>query len=80
MWVDKHGKLQSVQKRNYYDAKMFLNKMLKMNLTKFGIPKGLQNDFKMHFSVILGDKITNKSIKTAISKLTSTNATIFSSN
>jgi len=80
MWIDKYGKLQSVQKRNYYDARMFLNKMLKMNLTKFGIPKGLQNDFKMHFSVILGDKITNKSIKTAISKLTSTNATIFSSN
>ena len=80
MWVDKNGKIQSVQKRNYNDAKMFLNTMLKQNLTKFGIPRGLQNDFKKHFSVSVGDKITNKSIKAAISELTSTNAAIFSSN
>ena len=80
MWVDKNGKIQSVQKRNYNDAKMFLNTRLKENLTKFGIPRGLQNDFKKHFSVSVGDKITNKSIKAAISELTSTNAAIFSSN
>ncbi|MEE3213414.1 MAG: CCA tRNA nucleotidyltransferase [Thermoproteota archaeon] len=80
MWVDKNGKIQSVQKRNYNDAKMFLNTRLKENLTKFGIPRGLQNDFKKHFAVSVGDKITNKSIKAAISELTSTNAAIFSSN
>ena len=79
MWVDKNGKLQSLQKRNHNDAKLFLNKMLGKNLSKFGIPKGLQNDFKRHFLVTTGDKISNKSIKAAITKLTSTNATIFPS-
>ena len=79
MWVDRHGKLQSLQKRNHSDAKLFLNKMLGKNLSKFGIPKGLQNDFKRHFLVTTGDKISNKSIKAAITKLTSTNATIFPS-
>ena len=79
MWVDKFGKLQSLQKRNYHNAKLFLNKTLEeKNLSKFGIPKGLHNDFKRHVSVKSGDKITNKSIKTAISELTSINATIFS--
>jgi len=80
MWIDRHGKLQSLQKRNHSDAKLFLNKMLGKNLSKFGIPKGLQNDFKRHFLVTTGDKISNKSIKAAITKLTSTNATIFPSN
>ena len=81
MWVDKFGKLQSLQKRNYHNAKLFLNKTLEeKNLSKFGIPKGLHNDFKRHVSVKSGDKITNKSIKTAISELTSINATIFSAN
>jgi tRNA nucleotidyltransferase (CCA-adding enzyme) len=79
MWVDRHGKLQSLQKRNHSDAKLFLNKMLGKNLSKFGIPKGLQNDFKRHFLVTTGDKISNKSIKAAITKLTSTNAAIFPS-
>ena len=79
MWVDRHGKLQSLQKRNHSDAKLFLNKMLGKNLSKFGIPKGLQNDFKRHFLVSTGDKISNKSIKAAITKLTSTNAAIFPS-
>ena len=79
MWVDKHGKLQSLQKRNHSDAKLFLKKMLGKNLSKFGIPKGLQNDFKRHFLVTTGDKISNKSIKAAITKLTSTNAAIFPS-
>ena len=79
MWVDKFGKLQSLQKRNYHNAKLFLNKTLKQkNLSKFGVPKGRHNDFKRHVSVKSGDKITNKSIKTAISELTSINATIFS--
>ena len=80
IWIDKHGNLQSLQKRNYNDAKLFLNTMLKKNLTKFGIPKGLQRDFEKQFSVTAGDKIVNKSIKTVILKLISTNATIFSSN
>ena len=79
MWIDKYGKLQSLQKRNHHDAKLFLNNKLKENLSKFGIPKGLQSDFKRHFLVTTGDKVSNKSIKTAIGKLTSTNATIFPS-
>ena len=79
MWIDKHGKLQSLQKRNQHDAKLFLNEKIRKNLSKFGIPRGLQNDFKRHFLVTTGDKISNKSIKTAIAKLTSTNATIFPS-
>ena len=37
MWVDKFGKLQSLQKRNYHNAKLFLNKTLEeKNLSKFG--------------------------------------------
>ena len=79
MWVGKHGKLHSLQKRTHFDAKSFLKKMLKKDLSKFGIPKGLQGDFKRNFIVTTGDKTSNKSIKTAITKLTSTNVTIFPS-
>jgi len=80
IWVDKSGRLQSLQNRNHKNAKMFLNKMLKKNLSKFGIPKGLQNDLKRQFSIKLGDKTVNKSIKTAVSEVVSTNDTIFPSN
>ena len=69
-----------MQNRNHKNAKMFLNKMLKKNLSKFGIPKGLQNDLKRQFSIKLGDKTVNKSIKTAVSEVVSTNDTIFPSN
>ncbi len=79
MWLGTDGRVLSLQKREFYNADLFLRNLLKNHLNKSGIPKGLKNDFKKGFKVLSGNKIKDKSIKEAISELVSTNATIFSS-
>jgi len=79
MWLGTDGRILSLQKREFYNADLFLRNLLKNHLNKSGIPKGLKNDFKKGFKVLVGNKIKDKSIKEAISELVSTNATIFSS-
>ncbi|HZS73714.1 MAG TPA: CCA tRNA nucleotidyltransferase, partial [Candidatus Nitrosotalea sp.] len=78
-WVDDDGKIISLQQREFYDAKKFLQSLLKKNLSKAGIPSGIIPDMKRSFRVLGGNQVTSKSIKKALAELTSTNELIFGS-
>ena len=78
MWINEEGKIQSLQKRKYVDAILFLKNLLKDNLKNYGIPKGLEKDFKKGIKIINANKVSNKSIKEAISSIAVTDETIFS--
>lgn len=78
MWINEEGKIHSLQKRSQIDAVLFLKELIKMNLEKSGVPSGLKADIKK-FNLVLGNKITSKSIKEAASELVSTDEAIFSS-
>ncbi len=79
-WVDDTGRILSMQERKLYDAKKFLQVLLKKDLTKSGIPNGINADIKRGFQVLEGQKVTSKSIKKALSELTSTDGLIFGTN
>lgn len=79
-WVDEDGRILSLQEREFYDAKKFLQSLLKKNLSKAGIPNGIILDMKRGFKVLGGHQVTSKSIKKALAELTSTNELIFGSN
>jgi len=77
MWINGEGKIQSLQKRKYDDAILFLKNLLKENLKNCGIPKGLEKDFKSGVKIINASKVSNKSIKDAIASIAVTDETIF---
>ncbi len=78
-WIDDNGKILSLQQREFYEAKKFLQSLLKKNLSKAGIPSGIIPDMKRSFRVLAGNQVTSKSIKKALAELTSTNELIFGS-
>ncbi len=78
IWVDDTGRIISMQEREYEDAKKFLETLLKKNLTKSGVPGGIIPDIKRGFRVFSADKPVSKSIKKALSELTSTDGLFFS--
>jgi len=80
MWIDNKGKILSLQKRKNNNAKTFLNDLLKNNLNKSGVPKGLKSDIKKGFKIIPGNKVSNKSIKEVLIGLVTTDETIFFTN
>ena len=77
MWIDENGKIKSLQKRKYSDARLFLQNLLKNNLKNSGIPNGLEKDFKNGIKIIDADKVATKSIKEAIANIAVTDETIF---
>ncbi len=79
-WIDDQGRILSMQQREFYDAKKFLQSLLKKNLTKAGIPNGIISDMRRGFIISGGHQVTSKSIKKALAELTSTNELIFGSN
>jgi tRNA nucleotidyltransferase (CCA-adding enzyme) len=78
-WIDDTGRILSLKEREFYDAKKFLQSILKKNLSKAGIPSGIISDMKHSFRVLEGHQVTSKSIKKALAELTSTNELIFGS-
>jgi len=80
MWTDKDGKLQSLQKRRYDDAKSYLNDLIKNHIGESGIPKGLRADFKAGFKITSANDRQNTSVKKSVSKLLTTDDTAFSTN
>ena len=54
MWVNKDGRLQSIQSRRYENAKKFLTDLIKNHIGESGIPKGLRADFKNGFKIVVG--------------------------
>lgn len=79
MWVDENGKILSMQQRSYHDAKMFLQFLLKKNLSTSGVPSGLAGDIRRGFKILNGRQVTSKSIKKALSELITTNGFVFGS-
>lgn len=77
-WIDENGKVVSIQEREFHDAKKFLEFLLKKNLTKSGIPAGIIPDIRRGFKVLYGNAPVSKSIKKALSELTSTDGLVFS--
>ncbi|MFB5645760.1 MAG: CCA tRNA nucleotidyltransferase [Nitrosopumilaceae archaeon] len=51
LWINNKGKILSLQKRKHSNAKSFLQDLLKNNLERSGIPKGLKADIKKGFKI-----------------------------
>tara|TARA_Y100000590_G_scaffold319172_1_gene361194 strand:+ start:236 stop:1582 length:1347 start_codon:yes stop_codon:yes gene_type:complete len=80
MWINKDGKLQSLQSRRYDNAKKYLSDLIKNHIGESGIPKGLRSDFKVGFKITSGNDKQNTSVKKSISKLLTTDDAAFSTN
>ena len=80
MWIDKGGKIKSIQTRRYENAKSYLNDLIKNHIGESGIPKGLRTDFKTGFKIKNGRDKQSTSVKKSISKLITTDDTAFSIN
>jgi tRNA nucleotidyltransferase (CCA-adding enzyme) len=78
LWVNESGKILSLQDRSFHDAKLFLNNLLKKNLLTSGVPSGLVPDIKRGFRVFDGRQAASKSIKKALTELTTTDGLFFS--
>ncbi|MBI3640002.1 MAG: CCA tRNA nucleotidyltransferase [Thaumarchaeota archaeon] len=78
LWVNESGKILSLQDRPFHDAKLFLNNLLKKNLSESGVPSGLVSDIKRGFRVFDGRQAASKSIKKALTELTTTDGLFFS--
>lgn len=76
-WIGDSGRILSMQKREINDAKKFLERLLRKNLTKSGIPKGIIPDIRRSHRVICGSKPVSKSIKKALASVTSTDELVF---
>jgi len=79
LWINESGKILSLQDRSFHDAKSFLNNLLKKNLSASGVPSGLVSDIKRGFRVFDGRQAASKSIKKALTELTTTDGFFFSS-
>lgn len=79
MWIDESAKILSLQERTYYDAKAFLQYLLRKNLSSSGIPRGLVPDIRKGFKVLNGKQAVSKSIKKALSELITTDGLVFGS-
>jgi tRNA nucleotidyltransferase (CCA-adding enzyme) len=79
MWVDENARILSLQERMHYDARTFLQYLLKKNLSGSGIPRGLVPDIKKGFKVLNGKQAASKSIKKALSELITTDGLVFGS-
>ncbi len=56
MWIHNKGKILSLQKRKHSNAKLFLQDLLKNNLDKSGVPRGLKADIKKGFKITSREK------------------------
>jgi len=79
MWVDESARILSLQGRVHYDARPFLQYLLRKNLSSSGIPKGLVPDIRKGFKVLNGKQAVSKSIKKALSELITTDGLVFGS-
>lgn len=77
-WVDDNARILSMQEREFSDAKRFLEHLLKKKIKQAGIPNGIIPDIRRGFRVMRGDQTLSKSIKKALSEVTSTDGLIFS--
>lgn len=77
LWIGSDRKLYSLEKRRFNSATKFVNNLLKEDIEKSGVPKGIKGDIKKGFRILNGAKIAEESIKMAISDIVSTDERIF---
>lgn len=77
IWIGPDKKIHSLEKRKFHKADEFLKNLIKTDIEKSGIPKGLKDDIKRGFQVNYFSNSLGKSIKEELSLLTSSDETIF---
>ena len=83
MWIDKGGKIKSIQTRRYENAKSYLNDLIKNHIGESGIPKGLRADFKAGFKIVEYDELKKAEWTSAVrrsQRLVTTDDRSFSTN
>ena len=78
MWVNDSKKILTLERREFSNAKKFLNNLLTAKIERSGIPKGLKEDIKKGFSISVGISGIRKSIKEELLEFVSTDEKIFS--
>lgn len=78
-WIGEDGRVLSMQQRELYDAKKFLEQILRKNPVHAGVPSGIIPDIRRSFRVLHGGQPVSKSIKKALAEVTSTDGLVFSS-
>lgn len=76
MWVSKDKKIISLEKREFNNAKDYLECLID-GKQRAGLPKGLREDFKEGFQVFAGTSKVDKSVEDAICSLVSTDDAFF---
>lgn len=80
IWIDSDKKIHSIEKRKFHSSNKFLVNLIRNDIEKSGIPKGLKEDISKGFKVFYYSSKLEKSIKEELFNLTSTDETIFYSN
>jgi tRNA nucleotidyltransferase (CCA-adding enzyme) len=83
MWIDKDGKIKSIQTRRYENAESYLNDLIKNHIGESGIPKGLRADFKAGFKIVEYDRLEKAGWESAVrrsQRLVNTDDRSFSNN
>lgn len=78
MWVDKEGRLLSLEAREFSNAGGFLQNLLTAGMGRSGVPKGLKADLRSGFRISVGGRGLRKSIKEDLAGFVSTDEKIFS--
>ncbi len=78
MWVDLEGDVRILEKRDTSNAVEFLRKILKSDLVKSGVPKGLHNEIRDGFTIAAGSKLFNGLAGNALREIVSVDEKIFS--
>ncbi len=76
-WVGEDARIFSMQDRQFYDAKKFLENLLRKKLQHAGVPSGIIPDIRRGFRVFSGNGPASKSIKKALAEVTSTDGLVF---
>lgn len=79
MWVDDAGRIMSLEKREFDDARGLLKNLLTKRLGRSGMPKSLRADFKRGFRISAAGRGLRKSIKEDLLEFVTTDEKILSS-
>jgi len=77
IWIGSDKKIHVLEKRKFHNVDKFLINLIKNDIEKSGIPNGLKQDIKRGFKVSYYSNKLGKSIKEALTELTSTDETVF---
>lgn len=77
IWINGDNKILCLGEREFFNAEKFLDDLLRNNVEKSGIPKGLKSDINSGFEIISDPNKLDRFIKKEINELVSTDEKIF---